>query len=224
MPLYALVDGHRERVSRDGPSRAECAECGWAMIACRGEKVPPYWRHATANPNCEAGRESKWHLSWKALALDGTQEIAVGNRRADVLAPGGYAVEFQASPMDASEVHSREADWSTQGGMVWIFKAISEMAEQRIVEAGEPMRVGRRTLRMGQSPLKWHRASWDGQMIGISWNRAPERVRSARATAFLDLGDDRLVFAGGWRAGSSPLTGYGWKVSKQPSFIVLMYG
>jgi hypothetical protein len=223
MPLYALVDGHPERVREDGPSHAECRECGWGMIACRGSKVPPYWRHKPANPNpdCEAGRESEWHLAWKALALDDTQEIRRANRIADVLAPGGYAVEFQAWAMDRAEVRGRENDWSTQGGIVWIFKAIDETAKKQIAEAG-PLWRGRRIL---QQPLEWHSSPWkdqqaiewkDQQAIEVSWLRAPERVRWARAPAFLDLGDDRLLFVGGWwldRPG--PLTGYAWPVSKQ---------
>jgi hypothetical protein len=167
------------------------------MIAHRGAVRIWHWAHEAANLNCEAGEESEWHLAWKLLALDGTQEIKVGNRRADVLAPGGYAVELQKSPMNADEVHRREDDWSVQGGMVWIFCAIEETAEKRI---------------------SWgrHWAWEDRRVLQVTWMHAPDRVRSARAPSLLDLGDDRLMFVGGWwLSRGGPLTGYGWPVSKE---------
>jgi hypothetical protein len=165
------------------------------MIARRGTLRIWHWAHVAANPDCEAGKESEWHLAWKSLALDGTQEIKTGNRRSDVLAPGGYAVELQKSAMNAAEVHGREADWGSQGGMVWIFCAIREMTEQRI---------------------RWHRNPWtDQRALQVTWSHAPDRVRAACLPSFIDLGDDRLLFVGGWRAGSAPLSGYAWPVSKR---------
>jgi competence CoiA-like predicted nuclease len=76
-----------------------------------------------------------------ALGLEGSGcgRLAGGqgwNRRADVLAPGGFAVEFQASLVDAEEVRAREADWGTQGGMVWVFRADREFAAGWIVLSG----------------------------------------------------------------------------------------
>lgn len=50
--------------------------------------------------------------------------------------------------------------------------------------------------------------------LNIRWLFAPDRVRAARAPAFLDIGNDELLFAGGWRPESSPLAGYGWRVPK----------
>jgi hypothetical protein len=198
MPLYANVGDHRELVREDGPNRGICAHCGGTMIARRGALRTWHWAHETATPDCEAGKESEWHLAWKALALDDTQEIQVGNRRADVLAPGGYAVEFQKSSMTAEEVHGREDDWSTQGGVVWIFCAIDEAAGKRLTH-GRPLDRFWEDLRVHQA----------------TWTHAPERVRSARAPSFLDLGNDRLLFVGGWRLNrNGPLTGYAWPVSK----------
>jgi Competence protein CoiA-like family len=196
MPLYARVGDHRERVCEDGPSRGVCVDCGGIMIAHRGTMRIWHWAHEAANPNCEAGRESEWHLAWKMLALDGTQEVEVGRRRADVLAPGGYAVELQRSQMNAEEVHGREDDWSAQGGMVWIFCATKE-AEKRI---------------------SWRRVrAWeDRRVLQVTWKYAPDRVRSARAPSFLDLGNERLLFVGRWRLRhNGPLTGYCWPVSKE---------
>lgn len=50
--------------------------------------------------------------------------------------------------------------------------------------------------------------------LHVTWSYAPERVRAARARSFLDLGNGELLFVGGWRPGSSPLTGFGWQVSR----------
>lgn len=163
-----------------------------------------HWAHLEADPNCASALESEWHLAWKDLGADGSQEVRVGNRRADVLAPGGYAVEFQASSAGAEEVCAREADWAVQGGMVWVFRADREFAAGRIVLSG--------SFR-----------GWDACLLkpetrstlDVTWLRAPERVRAARAPSFLDLGeDDEMLFIGGWRDWSSPLTGYGWRVSR----------
>jgi hypothetical protein len=40
-------------------------------------------------------------------------------------------------------------------------------------------------------------------------------LRSSRAPSFLDFGNGELLFVGGWRNGSSPLSGYGWRVSRE---------
>jgi len=91
-----------------------------------------HWAHRVAAPDCPVSREAAWHLEWKALGFDGTQEVRVGNRCADVLAPGGYAVEFQASALDPADLRAREDDWAGQGGMVWVFRADRHYAEERI--------------------------------------------------------------------------------------------
>ena len=168
------------------------------MIARRGTLKTWHWAHAEANPYCRTAGETEWHLSWKAEGLPGSQEQHVGNRWADVLAPGGYSVEFQRSPIDPPEMHRREDDWADQGGMIWVFYAI-EAAQDRIT---------------GRLPWRWI-SVLGAQVYEIIWSHAPDRVRSARAPSFLDLGNDRLLFVGGWRPGSSPLTGYGWRVTRR---------
>ena len=138
MSLYALVDGQRARATPDGNRRAACADCGTSMIAKTGTTVIHHWAHEAEQPGCEASCESPWHLGWKDLAADGTQEIAVGNRRADVLAPGGFAVEFQKSPMTPEEVRARETDWKRR--LVWVFDAQDAYAEGRLVIRRHPDR------------------------------------------------------------------------------------
>jgi Competence protein CoiA-like family len=169
------------------------------MLARTGSVRIWHWAHVERNPHCEAARETEWHLAWKVLGLDGTQEVKVGNRRADVLAPGGYAVEFQASALPGEEVRAREDDWATQGGIAWLFRA-----DQARIEVG------------GLYLPEWlHLLKPENQAtIRITWPRAPERVRAARAPSFLDIGNGELLFVGGWDRDSSPLAGWGWKVTK----------
>jgi hypothetical protein len=202
MPLYALVGGQRQRALRDGPRRASCAECGALMRARTGSVRIWHWAHVAANPHCEAARETAWHLAWKVLGLDGTQEVTVGSRRADVLAPGGFALEFQATALGVDEVRAREADWAAQGGMAWVFRADRQAAAGYIEIRG--------AFDGDEDLVKpENRAT-----LEVTWRWAPEQIRAARAASFLDIGDDELVFVGGWYPESSPLAGYGWKVSK----------
>jgi hypothetical protein len=203
MPLYALIGGNRVRAVRDGPRRASCADCGADMIAKTGSVVTWHWAHRVHNPGCETAPETEWHLAWKALGLDGTQEVKVGRRRADVLAPGGFAVEFQDWAIDPAALQAREGDWAGQGGMAWVFRADRQYAEGRI-------EVKPSLADFGDDLVKpENRATVD-----IRWSFAPARVRLARAPAFLDTGAGELLFVGAWRDGPGPLTGYGWRVSK----------
>lgn len=87
--------------------------------------------------------------------------------------------------------------------MVWVFKADKEFAAGRIVLSGSFRGCDESLLRPE------NRATAD-----VTWSHAPERVRAARAPSFLDLGDGDLLFVGGWWSRSSPLTGYGWRVSR----------
>ena len=204
MPLYALVDGQPQRVLEGGPRRASCAECGADMRARAGAVRIWHWAHLVRNPHCEAARETEWHLAWKVLGLDGTQEVTVGRRRADVLAPGGFAVEFQASALTADEVRAREDDWAAQGGMVWVFKADSAFRDRL-----PRIRVERSLAAFRDELVKPE--NW--ATLNITWSYAPERVRAARAPVFLDVGEDELLFIGAWRD-ERPLSGYGWRVPK----------
>jgi hypothetical protein len=199
VPLYALLGGNRVRARRDGPRRAWCPGCGAEMRAKTGFVVTWHWAHLAQNPACAIASESEWHLAWKALGLDGSQEVVVGRRRADVLAPGGFAVEFQASALDRREVQAREDEWAIQGGMAWVFKA-----DRARIEVREFF------------PDAWKCLLAENNLatLKITWLRAPERVRAARAPSFLDLGGGELLFVGGWHRRSSPLTGYGWRVSR----------
>jgi hypothetical protein len=172
-----------------------------------------HWAHLERNPHCEAALETAWHLAWKILGLDGTQEVRVGRRRADVLAPGGFAVEFQASTLDPVEVRAREDDWAGQGGIAWVFKADRESAAGHL-EAGESFADYEEHLVKPEN-----RATLD-----ITWRWAPVQVRVAGAPSFLDIGGEELLFIGDWHRAESPLTGYGWRVSKDWVVQNLLHG
>lgn len=193
MSLYALVDGQRARATPDGNRRAACADCGTSMIAKTGTTVIHHWAHEAEQPGCEASCESPWHLGWKDLAADGTQEIAVGNRRADVLAPGGFAVEFQKSPMTPEEVRARETDWKRR--LVWVFDAQDAYAEGRLVIRRHPDREASDAYR------------------NVTWAHAPVRIKAATCRSLLDLDGEQLLYVGKW-FDSSPLRGYGWQVTQ----------
>ena len=126
-----VLHGSGGRTTEDGTFRLdECQDCGQAMIAKTGDVKVWHWAHRTENPGCASAGESEWHLGWKALGPPDSQERTVGNRRADVLAPGGFTVEAQKSALTAAEVAQREADW--KGRLVWIFDAIDACEEGRL--------------------------------------------------------------------------------------------
>jgi len=212
MSLYALVGEDMTLASKDGVREGTCADCGHAMIAKTGDVMVWHWAHRAANPDCPAAHEGPWHLLWKYLAAPGTQERKVGDRRADVLAPGGFAVEFQASPLSRSEVWDRELDWKLK--LVWIFDADDAFDSGRLRvrrSAGQDAdRLGgfADERRLAGRPAE-KRYAWD-----ISWYRAPERVKSADCRSILDLGGD-LIYVGEWEPGSGPLRGYGWPVTRE---------
>lgn len=194
MSLYALIDGERSRATPDGGRRAACPDCGTRMIAKTGDVVIHHWAHETDQPHCRASAEGPWHLAWKSLGAEGTQEVAIGNRRADVLAPGGFAVEFQKSPMSPAEVQAREADWKHH--LVWIFDARDAYAEGRLELRTHPDR----------DPGDAYR--------NIRWTHAPVRIKAATCRSLLDIDGERLVYVGKW-FDSSPLRGYGWQVTQE---------
>jgi hypothetical protein len=196
-----------------GPRQASCAECGAPMRTRAGTVRIWHWAHIERNPHCEAALESEWHLAWKVLGIDGTQEVKVGNRRADILAPGGFAVEFQASALTGEEVWDREWDWAGQGRMVWVFRADREFAAERI----NMTRSFAAYEKYLAEPEKRH-------TLDIAWSHAPERVRVARTRSFLDIGGGQLLLIGGWRPGSSPLTGYGWRVPRDAVVRNVLHG
>jgi hypothetical protein len=191
------------------------------MVARTGDVMIWHWAHRAANPQCAAGHEGPWHLLWKYLAAPGTQECMVGDRRADVLAPGGFTVGLQASPMTAEEVWSRELDWRMR--LVWIFDAAAAFSAGRLrvwrsagqQADGQPVVFGGERFRR-RPPEK--RDAWD-----VSWSRAPARVKSACCRSILDLGGD-LIYVGAWEVPGRPLRGYGWPVTRERVAVNVLNG
>lgn len=127
MPLIALIDGQRATATPDGPRRGVCPGCNAEMVAKTGEIVTHHWAHRYDDdtPRCEHEPETAWHLAWKARRTDSSDvEVAQGNRRADVLTPYGWAVEFQHSPLSVAEVKARERDWGRR--MIWVFVLLDD--------------------------------------------------------------------------------------------------
>lgn len=196
MPLFAIVDGVRARATKRGPRQAACMECSAPMRAKTGDVVTHHWAHVAENPHCQAALESEWHLRWKDTATHEGVEVrsADGKRRADVLTPYGYAIEFQASALTATEVQDRENDWNRK--LIWIFDAKRAYDEGRLGLYAPPTNA---------------KADWSL----IKWKQAPERIRGARCWALLDVGTDNLCLIGEWVPKSSPLHGYGWIVTRK---------
>ncbi len=169
MSLYALVEAERLRAQPDGPRRAQCPDCMAEMMAKTGNVVVWHWAHCVRPLDCQAASEGEWHLAWKALAIDGTQEIThpSGRRRADVLAPGGFAVEFQASPLTVAEIQTREADWDYN--LVWVFDARKSFQKERLTTEGY------------------------GKSRRFMWRRPPDRIKGAKCPSYYDVGDDNLL-------------------------------
>jgi hypothetical protein len=189
--LYARLGADRVLVTQDGPRRAACLDCDMPMLAKAGAVVVWHWAHERRPEDCMGAFEGEWHRQWKILALRGTQEQdhPSGKRRADVLAPGGFAVEFQASSLTGEEVAAREADWGHK--LVWIFDAREAYDKDRLRVMGS-----------------------GGRQRGLFWFKAPERIKAARCPMYYDLGDDGLVQVSELRQEKSSLKGRGWLVSK----------
>jgi hypothetical protein len=100
-----------------------------------------------------------------------------------------------------------------QGGMVWVFRADREFAAGRI-----------NMTRSFAAYEKYLAEPEKRPTLDIAWSHAPERVRAARARSFLDIGGGQLLFIGGWRPGSSPLTGYGWRVPRDAVVRNVLHG
>lgn len=190
MPLVALIDGARARAVRGGPRRGSCPGCGREMLAHTGDVIAWHWahRHDDEAAACATEPETEWHLTWKSRCGDDERvEVPRGARRADVLTPYGWAVEFQHSPMDVREATRRERDWHRR--LLWVVDA-------REAYDGERLTMWRPRGR---------------EHLTLRWAWSPAWVREASCRMFLDIGE-RLVMIGRWfdKNPDRPVMGYGW--------------
>lgn len=211
MSLTAIHGGHTILATPDGPREAKCRDCGDAMRPRCGEVITWHWAHL-ADPDrvCVPGgeRETEWHREWKATCADPDRiEVAQDNRRADVMTPYGWAVEFQHSSLDVGEVRSRERDWRRR--MVWVFDCLDVFDAARL-----------EVKRFEDEDAPLGRRSWN-----LYWRWAKDHVLAAsRVPVFLHIRPDELIYLGRWRDKQKPLYGYGWKISRDEFVDMVVNG
>jgi hypothetical protein len=93
------------------------------VIAKCGEIMVWHWSHLAADCDPWSEGESEWHLAWKSRFPVECREVTMGPHRADVFI-GGTVVEFQASPISATEIYERERFYVEECGqrLVWVFR------------------------------------------------------------------------------------------------------
>jgi len=87
------------------------------VIAKCGQLVRHHWAHKGEACPFESQPETDWHRSWKELFPPEMQEVAIGNRRADVKTPHGV-IEFQHSSISSDELKARENDYGKR--LIWV--------------------------------------------------------------------------------------------------------
>ena len=113
-----------ERTSPIKGLRGTCPYCSGEMVAKCGRFRIWHWAHMPG-ASCDPwwGPESEWHRDWKGqFPADWREVIHIDEQTgekhiADVKTPFGLVVEFQHSPIDYTEMASREAFYDN---MVWI--------------------------------------------------------------------------------------------------------
>lgn len=119
---FALVNGQRQEAQPD--HRGVCQDCQSDMIAHCGRVKIWHWKHKrkqVCDPWWE--NETEWHRNWKNHFNDDWQEVCHINpkngerHRADVKTDKGLIIEFQNSPIEFSEIQSREVFYEN---MVWV--------------------------------------------------------------------------------------------------------
>ena len=104
--------------------KGDCPLCSAPMLAKCGERVLWHWAHR-GRRHCDSWWESEtpWHRTWKARFPEANREVVQFDDRsgekhvADVKTDAGVVLEFQNSPMAASELRARELFY---GRMLWI--------------------------------------------------------------------------------------------------------
>lgn len=190
--ILAQLDGHPVRATLGGPRAAGCRDCGGPVYAKTGSVITHHWSHY---PNTErecatAGMpETEWHRGWKARCEDAERiEVAVGNRRADVLTRYGWSIEFQHSAQTREQIHTRRRDW--KGRLVWCFDEL-EAVERKDVTWGRP--PGR-------------------QFVTIQIARTKDYLFSTRTPTFLHADETTVLYVGRRHRTRRDLA-YGWPLS-----------
>ena len=118
--LYAYVNG--EKMLASPGERGDCPLCDGETIARCGEIYVWHWAHRSLDGNCEGGEETDWHRAWKSVFPKDVVEVVINKdgrkKRADLLLPNGWIVEFQNSPITHDEVVDRDKFY---GKVLWVY-------------------------------------------------------------------------------------------------------
>jgi competence protein CoiA len=119
---FALVDGIKQEAAPK--LKGVCCSCGASTQAKCGTRKVWHWAHL-ALQHCDSWWESEteWHRLWKGYFPYQNQEVthfdeAIGEKHiADIKTDNGMVIEIQNSPMNETEMFSREHFY---GKMIWI--------------------------------------------------------------------------------------------------------
>lgn len=120
---YATVsDGSRKEAFK-GAVGAKCPLCKTDVVPKTGRIKTPHWAHKSLD-TCDrfSDPETAWHRKWKSYFPEDWREVVVGNHRADVLTPKGYAIEFQHSTISLDKIRDR---CNAYENLVWVVDASS---------------------------------------------------------------------------------------------------
>ena len=124
---YALTADHHRIHAFDAEKWQEyyCPVCGNQVIPRQGEVNSWHFAHVTSCMDDWKYDMSEWHRGWQSRFPENVREIVVEHRgechRADILM-GGYAIEFQHSPISAGEFERRNKFYTRAGyKVIWVF-------------------------------------------------------------------------------------------------------
>jgi hypothetical protein len=204
---YATVNNTRTEASPG--LHGVCPCCNSAVVAKCGTFKIWHWAHKSkeaCDPWWES--ESDWHRAWKKCFPVASQEVirfddGSGEKHvADVLTPGGTAIEFQSYPMDEAEIESRELFW---GKMVWVVNGRKNTFDKNYFD------------------LSIERADQDTNVFNIYWmgrSKLMSRWAWATKTVYFDFGGETIWM----RLGYDPKTKKGQMLLMSKKDFLVSYG
>lgn len=131
--LYANVNGQKLRATPG--ANALCPGCGGGVVARCGEINVWHWAHLSGDCDPWHEPESAWHLEWKSIAPPERCEVRMGCHRADIVAPSGFIIELQHSPLEPSQVRERESFYGDH--LIWVVDASGFLANLSLRNRGD---------------------------------------------------------------------------------------
>ena len=116
---FAEKDGER-LLPNPLEKNAICPLCKSGVVGKCGKIKIWHWAHKD-NKDCDnwGGRETEWHLNWKNEFPQDSQEVIIGNHRADVKIKD-IVIEFQNTSISLDDIKNRE---NYYGKMKWILNS-----------------------------------------------------------------------------------------------------